>query len=369
MLNCRQANGQPRIVVSIASDTVDICGSDKRSLITVNVGTLYAKDSILGYDLELSYNPKKIKVLQELVIGTLTENTIMHTSNLSVSGKIAANSINDVTLFKSSYTNQPLIQFIAEVQGKCEDTAEIVINYVSLSHLQSDGNVTDIAPDTTFNGYIVAQIAKTSDRWISLGVNIDSVLYDVSNREFQIDVALKNAKGKNLTSCVLSCGIVDTNSFSITKIVSNNSNVVIDSFQVSNSQLYCRILRDSLLATRFLTFSVLSKSNISTKSKLILRPVQVNQCACINTFLESSVELIENGINDIHEVNDRSESTFGQECQCTVYNVLGLIVTQFDTYIGLQYYSFLQDVPIGCYFIVASAKNGSVKTKKIQKIQ
>lgn len=100
---------EPQITIGIRNDTVDVCEGQNRSLIIVYVQDIAIPDSILGYNIELQYNPDKLYLTDEIFSGTLTESFNDHKLTFPEAGIASGWAVNTLKVVKTSTANQPLI--------------------------------------------------------------------------------------------------------------------------------------------------------------------------------------------------------------------------------------------------------------------
>lgn len=123
----------PRIDVS---KDVDVCDSlaKKRLILKVNIGEIKKSDSLYGYDLEIKYNPDKLKIINYLSGNTLSEFFEKQSFSLGLDGNIIKGYATTF-LFNvpPAYGDSILIAFLAEWVGTCSDTTYLQITSLNFT--------------------------------------------------------------------------------------------------------------------------------------------------------------------------------------------------------------------------------------------
>jgi hypothetical protein len=124
------AKYQPRI--DVLKD-VDVCDSTAKTrlIFVVNIGEIKKSDSLFGFDLEIKYNPEKLKIMNFLTGNTLSEFFEEKGFSLGLEGNLISGY---ATTFNFNLVppsgDSILVAFSAEWLGNCQDTS-----YLELTEL------------------------------------------------------------------------------------------------------------------------------------------------------------------------------------------------------------------------------------------
>ncbi len=120
---------QPLTVRLYPAGEVDVCASPRECVLVVDIGAVAARDSLLGYNLELRYDPEKLLFHTMLTVGTLSE--AMPNRDFSVRyGELRAYAF---TLTRPVWGQKPLVAFLGEFRPECPDTAEVQLLWATFN--------------------------------------------------------------------------------------------------------------------------------------------------------------------------------------------------------------------------------------------
>jgi hypothetical protein len=120
---------QPLTVRLYPAGEVDVCASPRECVLVVDVGTVVARDSLLGYNLELRYDPEKLLFHTMLTVGTLSE--AMPNRDFSARyGELRAYAF---TLTRPVWGQKPLVAFLGEFRPECPDTAAVQLLWATFN--------------------------------------------------------------------------------------------------------------------------------------------------------------------------------------------------------------------------------------------
>ncbi len=290
LLICRQAQAQePEIRVGVRDDSSDVCG-DKRSLIVVYVDTIVLQDSILGYDLEVRYNPEKLYLTDEIFVSTLTEQFDDHKLTFPEPGLArgwGANILRPVTTVQQG---QPLIAMSGEFIGNCNDTAHVEVSFISFAHVKND-DVFDVAGVTERKGVAKAIIRDRQDRHVTAVVESTPVELKGLQVSESITISLQNGAGKGMTTATVEIAVDNPEQFTVQNITAAPG-VLIEDIQSGEGVWIVQIaMGEDWVLEEALQFHIATTGNKDDSARVAVRPVQVNNCACVTRLLGSGVEL------------------------------------------------------------------------------
>lgn len=288
---CRQGNAkqEPQITIGVRSDTVDVCESQQRSLIIVYAKNIAIPDSILGYTIELRYNPDKLYLTDEIFSGTLTESFNDHKLTFPEPGVATGWAVNTLRPVKTSTDNQPLIAMRGRFLGNCTDTVHVVVKDISFVHVQDD-NVVDIDGNVEQDGLVVGTIRDKSERHVLLKTDTDIVRFTGIEEAPIITAVLENAGGKGIDTMSMELYSSNAEQFFLSDIESGDEKVKIVEKVLLNDTWFVKVVMEEGWSN-LLTFVVATRHNRTDVGTVVVRPVQVNACACVTQLLESSIEL------------------------------------------------------------------------------
>lgn len=109
-------------------DTVDVCGR-RECVLVVAADPISARDSLMGFNLAIRFNPEKLVFHTMLTIGTLAE--AMEWRDLGVRGdELRAYAF---TLASPVFGAKPLVAFLGEYRHECPDTTAVQLAYVEFN--------------------------------------------------------------------------------------------------------------------------------------------------------------------------------------------------------------------------------------------
>jgi len=110
--------------------TVDMCSAEQSALIVLDLGRVFASDSLLLFDITIGYNPRQFQPTSILASGTLSERLTFGGGpfmNLTIPGEIRLNGF-DVS--RPAFGDRPLVAFNGTLLADgCNSTVELSIPY------------------------------------------------------------------------------------------------------------------------------------------------------------------------------------------------------------------------------------------------
>jgi len=109
-------------------DTVDVCGR-RECVLVVTLSPVQARDSLMGFNLAIRFNPEKLIFHAMLTSGTLAEGMDQRGFGAQA-GELRAYAF---TLTRTISGAQPLVAFVGEYRQQCPDTAGVQLLYVEFN--------------------------------------------------------------------------------------------------------------------------------------------------------------------------------------------------------------------------------------------
>jgi len=293
IISVQPLKAQETAILSIqTTDTIDVCGNDKRVIVTVSLGNVLKSDSLLYFDIELKYDPTKVQFNQILTSGTLSEQfagEIPATGEFSGVGyaRAYAGSFKDIPVSG----NKPLIGFLGTAKSTCPDTTEVILSSLDLEFKRT---IID-----TQKAVIIAREGKSANRFVSLASTVDSInLNDTVNSQ-TVNFKISGSQGTRLKEGILK---VDYNhsSFKVSQIIPATSNIEIVKVDSNSTglEISFKALDTNSLALREIQ-TVFERIKDTTETSIATAFIKdINQCSCIS-LLKDTVNIKVNNIKKI----------------------------------------------------------------------
>ena len=143
---------------------IDVCAIEKRILIEVQTNEIYSKDSLLGYDFIIEYDPSNIVIEQALAASTLTSQIIngggfSHFRLLEPGVFRASAYLPDDSPFIKGI--QPLVVFSGRYIGECEGIASIrITSFEPVFYSFTSTKILDYDKEN----YIIGEVADFNEK-------------------------------------------------------------------------------------------------------------------------------------------------------------------------------------------------------------
>jgi hypothetical protein len=310
---------------------VDACDSvsKTRLILSVNIGAIAKKDSLYGYDIEIKYDPTKIKILNYLAGNTLSEFFEERSFNFALdSNTIKGYATTFNFNYPPAYGDSVLIAFSAEwIGGNCADSS-----IVSLTGLNFTEEFKKKISDSLGYGVVYAMPFKNPNRIASITNNKKAVYLTDNQNEFNYNLKLSLPNYNYFKQLELAFDAKDTILIDGITPISNNlkiDKIADNDFLITNNSENSINELDLLVQAQYLL-----KDTIKNYP-LMLNLVKFNDCSCIldftqeqllinkdsnfvNVVLEKNTEQIYNNSDEI--IINNSENQINK---IVVFNVLG----------------------------------------------
>lgn len=331
------------------------------------MGSIKKSDSIVGYEVSISYDPKVVRMNQKLFINTLAGlfsykelDFFPETNELVFDGVVdLKGNPNPVS------GDLPLFAVAGDFIGKCGEEAKFKVNYYKFYGF--NGTI-----DSTSGLTIVGNIVEKPNRVLGFKVS-DEVrkLKKDSSISYEVD---------------LNMGILDSLDYWKISLSANNDSLDIQNINTSNNVELLNVTKDNdngyLLELKVnnsdspkLFFDAKSYKVDSTNIELILETIETSECICATSFLSSNILIenletkkIETETNIIEQNNEAEFYVLDNnivamsKLDIEVYNINGILIEKRNCNINEVYNT--KQIVKGIYFIKITSKD-VIKTLKI----
>lgn len=353
----------------IVNKLVDACDSlaKTRLVLKVNIGEIKKADSLYGFDIELKYDPTKIKFTNYLVGNTLSEFFEEKSFSLGLEGdKVKGYATTFNFNVPPAYNDSILIAFSAEwIGGTCKDSS-----WVQITALNFTDEFKKKLNDTLGGGYVYNEPIEKPERIVT--IIPDSSKFILQPKETEIDYKL-NVKLPDynfVNKLKLYFNGQDTVSIFDVK---SNDNVNIDKF--SNSEI------ELSLNERVTNFVLDIKAayvlnDTITDYSYGLNKVEYNDCSCIFNYKTAPIKITKDSSfvsvkdgdqNIVNQDGVISINNFDQKInKISIYNLLGSKIYEENVQNKTEIKIFINEFKENIYFIRIE-KNDKIENKKFYK--
>lgn len=348
---------------------IDLCGKEfeRQVVIAPYLGAIKKSDSIVGYEISISYDPKIVRMNQKLFTNTLAR--FFEYKNMifdSERGEIVFDGLVDFKgNLRSVAGDLPLFAVAGDFIGKCGEEAKFKVNYYKFYGF--NGTI-----DSTSGITIVGNIVEKPNRVLGFKVSDDiRSLKKDSTIVYEVNLNMGILDSLNYWKIKLSA---DNDSLDIQNIRTSN-NVDLLNITKGNDNSYLLELKVNNSEAPKLFFDVKSFKSDSSIFNLEFETIETTECICATTFLNSTIVIenletkkvdtttsaVEQDISsDFYLLNNKivAMSTLDIE----VYNISGVKVDKENCNINEVYNT--EQLAKGIYFIKITSKD-VIKTIKI----
>lgn len=348
---------QPKfqIVLKNNNGALDLCGNSfrKEVLLTVNLGLIETKDSLLGYNFKLKYDTSKVRFNTYLETNTLSAffNFAYGSISKSEQGLIASGG-QTVDIFTPVAGNRPLVAFAGEYLSDCNDSTIIEVEYFELN--EEFKKKLDV--DTPYVSLkVFGEIERKPERKLVVNFpkdTIEIIADSVYEETFEL-TTMANSKSE-LVSVSFFKG---NNDLRITDLIAQDSTANVNLFMNDFNMSLAEISNKQTANTKKFKMKLKSELNEDFITKVYTKSEVGVNCTCITEIFEDSVtvKVKKKPISSV--VDDRNY--YENLKKIDVYNYLGLRVKEVDSLIELN------KMPNGIYLLEIYSEDN---TKKLQKL-
>lgn len=348
---------QPKfqIVLKNENGALDLCGNSfrKEVLLTVNLGIIETKDSLLGFNFKIKYDTNKVKFNTYLKSNTLSaffnyaDGRVSRTEQgLYASG----GQIND--LFTPVVGNRPLVAFAGEYISDCDDSTIIEVEYFEFN--EEFKKKLDIdSPYVSLK--VFGNIERKPERKMVVNFpkdTIEIIADSIYEDDFEF-TTMANSKSELVTVSFFK----DKNDLQITDLIAQDNNANVTFFMNDFSMTLAEINNKQTANTKKFKMKLKSNLNEDFLTKIYTKSVIGVNCTCITEIFEDSVfvKIKKKPINSIVEDRNYYENLK----KIDIYNYLGLLVKEVESL------KELNNLPNGIYLLKIFTEDN---TKKLQKL-
>ncbi len=302
---------------------IDVCGSEnqKQFVLVMGVGNINRGDSLFGFNFQLSYDYRKVKITDALYLNTLSEFFDTKAVKInSIEGKVNGYAI--TMGMQPIYGNRPLIAFNGYWLSQCPDTALFTIDYIEFT------DEFKISIDTLKPTYLIGEVKTVKDRVFELNVDKDTIISSGGKEE--IDANIRIPKGSRINDFVIRVN-ADYDKISIDSVKTLGSDLKFKDYLVDDTGKH--IVKILLSNTKdsgsenYIRFYVSYKRvNIFTSIQLI--PEFESYCKCVNDVKSDS--LIAFCREEINQISfEDNETKIDGDCNIVIYDIMGRIVKSY----------------------------------------
>ncbi len=267
------------------TNSVDLCSLDSTFIVTVDVGPLFVADSVLLYDISLSFPSDRMRYKSVLFQGTLSENLETKDYNARDSGRIRVYGFN---VMKPIAGDKPLFAVLFQYKGECSDSS--VIGFGSLPDINAEAKV---YYRTLTAAKVDLKIADAPSRSLKLNFSNDTLVFTQGQSRLASSVRVTIADNARLHNVVI--GVQrPPSSFTIDSLASIRST---DTLEIDSINSLMRVSVKSKTGQYLqndcgFTFQIHSNSADSAVASIQTLLLGKDTCACVTRWLGDSTTLV-----------------------------------------------------------------------------
>lgn len=315
---CHRQNEANATTIYIRDASIDVCFETRTLAVFVEVDPIAAADSLLGFDIALTFNPEHVLFDRLLTIGTMAEGLEWEAEgNFSTPGVASAVGFN-LSRFLRTTERTKLVGFVGRILGDCPQEILLEIPRATFGKLEADGvKTSDQNAEVDGLGKLTAEIRESDKRIVRFGLpELDELLFDegIDNRA---ETMLSFVRGEETRQSTvdLEVEIEHSGLFAIESISSLDQGIELRKIEVAedgNSATFQAdfSMLETLSVADFVKIELRNQLNIDTTAELVLRPIQAGECSCITGLLGSSL-ILKSQKEETTQVDD--DLSFGGE--------------------------------------------------------
>jgi len=304
-----------------SSYVVDAClQEDKREVIlSVNIGKVSIKDSLYGFDLMLKFEKGKLRFTQALTTNTLFEGCAYNFPTFDDTSANVQCLIGTATSVPA-FGNKALIALLGYYTDDCPDSVKVDIQW--LDPVTGYKGTID-----TLNGtYVYAQIKSKENRYLKAGVEENNITINRKDSTFTVKSFIETDESNDLRIESIKLQVSGiSNKYEIKNVVTEDNSLEIIKIE-QNEELYTLTFKVNEIKSKYnFEMILLSKVNEDNEETVVLAPFNVNDCACITSFISDSVSIAQkkdtsttNVVNDDGKDEYRINSIVSEDDEITI---------------------------------------------------
>lgn len=269
---------------------VDVCQPElkREVIVSVNIGNVVKEDKLFGYELQLRFKKGKIKFFETLKVNTLSEPCKYIIDEFTDSTANIQGLMGSVSIPMSG--NKALLAIVGYYTDICPDSTDIEIEYFA----PVEGYKNTIKK--LFGTKIYADISDKADRYLKAVFIADSTIVLEQNTVVDASYETNPDLDSRLNSVDFELSGFNTKKIEIYQIVPLTDSITIVNLEQNGEKYNFTI--NNYRKTNLVEFRIILKTitDEDYSNKIILNPVNVNNCACITRFYSDSISI--NSIKD-----------------------------------------------------------------------
>lgn len=205
---------------------IDLCKlDDNRFVFAVNIGEIKTTDSLFGFDIEITYDSNKIKIINVLTGNTLSEIFDEKDFSFAFEGNKIKGYVTTMQMnIKPPSGNKDLIAFYADWIGdtKCEDSS-----LISITRLEFTDEF-KLTIDNFIPGYVYTKLIPNNESKFT--ISTDSKIYTLKSGETQLNVSYYGSLTNNHKVENIIMKFVDDKVLKIQEVDVRSKDVKLESF-------------------------------------------------------------------------------------------------------------------------------------------
>lgn len=349
---------------------VDLCDKDKPGgrevLLLIDIGSIKPIDSLYGFDYDISYNPEKIKFIQPIYIGTLSEAFEAHDMSIDAQKGLVRGFATTMIFSNPPVSgNKPLIGFLVESKSDCADTS--IVKLTSIEFTEEFKKVYDTLEAAT----VETKVMDKSERGAEVKLEIDTIT-NYGRRLIGRVVVDKNAKFDSFKALF---SLTDTSFFKFSNISAVGKTTNFEYELKADTAIINFVLSEDKDNIIYIDLEKHQKYTgvTSIASEVLLQ----NLCECVlpEQLRRNALELPKdsadtakpNSVNEIDQIEIESTNTAlyikGIDAMsATIENVNGIKVKE-TARMENEIYMDVNDLPEGVYILRMQTETYRIKTK------
>ncbi len=291
---------------------VDVCSGEKKIQIEVLINEIFAKDSLLGFDLTIEYDADKILIDQVLTDNTITAQ-IIRSGGFKYFGQVEPGAYRAVAVLPDGSGflkgKVPLLVFSGKYIGECEGIASIRISDFEPEYYRLFQNRL-LKFDQ--EKYIVGKVLDLTGRELKLEYDKTDLQIESNDSIKDINLFIRNPANSRISSATINLTIENPDLLKILSINSYQSGVKIEGMDLGDSNAIIKVLLNqnmvSVLPSIQMKLQVLKDIKFTTS--IFGNIIETNKCSCIKKFASDSVvitKIKKDTVTDSAEKSDNQE--------------------------------------------------------------
>ena len=369
------------------STIVDVCNTEKRVTVYIQTNEIYAKDSLIGYDLDIEYDKDRFVFEQELTQGTLTAQVIA-AKGIAEFKPIVPGLFNAYAYIDNNSAvlkgTAPLIVFTGRYIGECEG-----VGFLRISNFEG----VYIANPTKFlkfedEKYVYGEVSDIQGR--ELKIKFSSLDYIIGKKDSieNIDVLIQFKADSKISSSNIVFKTDSSKLLNIISIEKLQEAMVIDTIinYSDSTEIKVSFKQNFQTSLPALRLKLKSTKDSNFTSPLSAKIVKTNVCNCVKKWSgdlvtvkkikSDSIVSVEEKFNEYQSSvriiqNDKNSILFSSDLinEVAIFNILGIELQRFKIDYPSLEVSLPQNSLQNGVYIVEVVTNAENKRKYIKFIK